>query len=103
LPLDKNLVENNKQLSKFSSEELSELLKKVRESLKQSDFTVSELTDRLNKLLEQTNQKPGVLFSLVRIATTQVPASPGLADTLFVLGKETALRRIDQQINTLDN
>jgi glutamyl-tRNA synthetase len=102
LPVDNTLVENNKQLSKFSSEELRLLLEESRKSLKQSDFTVSDLTDRLNKLLEQTNQKPGVLFSLVRIATTQAPASPGLSDTLYVLGKETSLRRIDQQIEALD-
>ena len=46
------------------------------------------LRQRLNKLLESLNQKPVVLFSLIRIATTQVPASPALADTLAVIGKD---------------
>jgi len=49
-------------------------------------------------LLETTGQKPAVLFSLIRIATTQAPASPGLADTLHVLGKEISLRRIDAML-----
>jgi glutamyl-tRNA synthetase len=101
LPVDTNLIGNNKQLAKFSRDELKQLLEEVRVSLEQSDFSAEDLTKRLNKLLEQTGQKPGVLFSLVRIATTQVPASPGLAETLSVLGKETSLRRINQQLSSL--
>ncbi|MDB5163984.1 MAG: gltX, partial [Candidatus Saccharibacteria bacterium] len=92
----------HKQLSKLSKTELLHLLSTAETSLKQSDFTLSDLTERLNDLLEQTEQKPAVLFSLIRIATTQAPASPGLAETLTVLGKETSLKRIDQQIKSLD-
>jgi glutamyl/glutaminyl-tRNA synthetase len=103
LAIDERLIKNNKQLSKFSNEELGGLLKTAKELLGESDFSVEDLTERLNKLLTITGQKPGVLFSLIRIATTQAPASPGLADTLFVFGKETSLRRIDQQIAALDN
>jgi glutamyl-tRNA synthetase len=102
LPIDKSLIENNKQLKKFSKEELKHLLETAKASLEQSNFSVDDLTERLNGLLEQTGQKPGVLFSLIRIATTQAPASPGLADTLSVLGKETSLRRIKQQLSALD-
>jgi glutamyl-tRNA synthetase len=102
LPVDLTLIDNNKQLGKFSKEELKDLLLAARTTLKQSDFALDDLTARLNKLLEQTGQKPGVLFSLIRVATAQAPASPGLAETLHVLGKETSLRRIDQQIAALE-
>ena len=98
LPIDSELISSNKQLSKFSKEELKTMLETVKLSIEQSDFSLQDLTDRLNKLLQQTTQKPAILFSLIRIATTQAPASPGLADTLQVLGKETTLRRIDQQL-----
>jgi glutamyl-tRNA synthetase len=101
LPPNPELISGNKQLSKLSNEELKSLLQTSLSSLEQSDFSIDDLSERLNKLLEQTGQKPAVLFSLVRIATTQVPASPGLAGTLEVLGKETSLRRIDQQLKTL--
>jgi glutamyl/glutaminyl-tRNA synthetase len=101
LPVDTNLIDNNKQLAKFSRDELKQLLEEAKASLEQSDFSAEDLTKRLNKLLEQTGQKPGVLFSLVRIATTQAPSSPGLAETLNVLGKETSLRRINQQLSSL--
>jgi glutamyl-tRNA synthetase len=99
LPVDSNFIDNNKQLGKFSKEELKQLLETAKNNLEQSDFSTEDLTERLNKLLEETGQKPGVLFSLIRIATTQTPASPGLAETLNILGKEISLRRIDTQLS----
>ena len=101
LPVDKNLIENNKQLGKMEKSQLQTLLQTARTSLADSDFSVDDLTARLNGLLGLTHTKPGVLFSLIRIATTEAPASPGLADTLAVLGKETALRRIDELLAAL--
>jgi glutamyl-tRNA synthetase len=98
LPVNMQLINGNKQLKKFSHTELKELLEKAKASLVLSDFTAEDLTQRLNTMLEVTGQKPGVLFSLIRIATTQAPASPGLAETMHVLGKEVSLRRIDQQL-----
>jgi glutamyl-tRNA synthetase len=100
LPVDSGLIENNKQLKKFNNEELKILLEAAKTMLELSSFSLEDLTKKLNTLLEQTGQKPGVLFSVIRIATTQAPASPGLAETLNVLGKETSLRRIDQQLTS---
>lgn len=94
LPVDMSLIDDNKQLKKFSHEELRKLLEQSRGALAEQEFSVENLTETLNKLLEQTGQKPGVLFSLIRIATTQAPASPALADTLAVLGKTVVLRRL---------
>jgi glutamyl-tRNA synthetase len=101
LPLNPELISGHKQLKKFSAEELKSMLETAKESLEQSDFSVDDLTSRLNALLEQTEQKPAVLFSLIRIATTQAPASPGLAESLVVLGKDRSLMRIDQQLAAL--
>lgn len=101
LPIDPTLISSHKQLKKLDPAELKQILQTTLESLEQSEFTLEDLTDRLNKLLETTNQKPAVLFSLVRIATTQAPASPGLAETLAVLGKETSLRRIGATLASL--
>lgn len=101
LPIDATLLSNHKQLKKLSSDELLNLLKVARQELTDSDFTVDDLTIRLNGLLGLTHTKPATLFSLIRIATTQAPASPALADTLHVLGKEVSLRRLDQQIEAL--
>jgi glutamyl-tRNA synthetase len=101
LPVNPALIDGNKQLKKFERSELKSLLEQAKASLEQSDFSVEDLTKRLNELLESTGQKPGILFSLIRIATTQAPFSPALADTLHVLGKEKSLSRIDIQLENL--
>ncbi|HSX46718.1 MAG TPA: glutamate--tRNA ligase, partial [Patescibacteria group bacterium] len=98
LPVDPTLITEHKQLKKLSKGDLKTMLEQAQATLQASDFTNADLTDRLNKLLEETGQKPAVLFSLIRIATTQAPASPGLAETLTVLGKEVSLRRLQQQL-----
>lgn len=98
LPINDNLISTNKFLGSLAPSELKDLLVKSRESLDKIDFSVESLTDCLNSLLASTSQKPAVLFSLIRIATTQSPASPSLADTMALLGKETSIKRIDSLI-----
>jgi glutamyl-tRNA synthetase len=102
LPIDPELISSHKQLKKLETDELKQLLQQSCDSLQQSDFSVQDLTDRLNQLLEATGQKPAVLFSLIRIATTQSPASPGLAETMAVLGKERSLARINAQLQSFN-
>lgn len=101
LPVDLALIEENKQLKGFSRAELKTMLETAAASLEQSDFSVDDLTSRLNQLLKTTGQKPGVLFGLVRIATTWAPASPGLAETLSLLGKAKSMQRIKKAVSAL--
>lgn len=101
LPVSLELINGHKQLKKLEASELKSLLQTTLAELEQSDFSVDDLTNRLNALLTLTHTKPAVLFSLIRIAVTQAPASPGLADTLHVLGKERSLNRVKQQIDSL--
>jgi glutamyl-tRNA synthetase len=101
LPVNPELISGHKQLKKLTADEIKTLLTKAREAIADTDFSVQQLTDCLNNLLAATGHKPAVLFSLVRIATTQAPASPGLADTLAVLGRDTSLRRIDAMLESL--
>ncbi len=101
LPVNPELISSHKQLKKLSTEELRTLLQQTQATLNESDFTAADLQERLNGLLEKSGQKPAVLFSLIRIATTQAPASPGLAETLAVLGKEVSLGRLQNQLSSL--
>jgi glutamyl-tRNA synthetase len=101
LPPDMKLIDDNKQLGKTDRQQMREMLVKSQASLSESDFSQEDLTNRLNQLLEETGQKPGVLFSLIRIATTWAPSSPGLAETLNVLGKDKSLERLDKSIQLL--
>lgn len=101
LPINPELISGNKQLAKLPADELESLLQQASDSFAGSDFSVEDLQNRLNQLLESTGQKPGILFSLVRIATTQAPFSPSLAETMAVLGKDTCLARINSQLQAL--
>ena len=101
LPINSDLISGNKQLSKLPTPEIKDLLEKAKTSLENSDFSILNLTDKLNELLEITGQKPSILFSLIRIATTQAPSSPALAGTLAVIGKERSLQRLTAQITEL--
>lgn len=101
LPVKPELIAQHKQLSSLDHVLLKQLLSSTKASLQESDFSVEDITKRLNDLLSATKQKPVVLFSLIRIATTQSPASPGLAESLSVLGRAKVLDRIQQQIDSL--
>jgi glutamyl-tRNA synthetase len=91
---DWNMIANNKQLKKLSTGELRQLLKTVHDTLQATDFTIDSLTNALNGLLSETEQKPAILFGIIRYALTWAPFSPGLAETMLVLGKETTLKRL---------
>ncbi|MCB9819728.1 glutamate--tRNA ligase [Candidatus Nomurabacteria bacterium] len=95
-----DLITANKQLKKISVDELVELLKVSRDRLSKLEvWTAESIQDKLNELLVETGQKPAVLFSLVRIATTWAPFSPQLNDTLHLLGKETTIERLNLGID----
>lgn len=93
------MATEDKQLKKFDKSELKQLLSQANEALDKSDFTPEALQQTLNILLEITGQKPGVLFSLIRLAVSWAPFSPALNETLAVLGKETSLARLQTAIN----
>lgn len=101
LPINPELITNHKQIGKMDKSEIRSLLEASLSKLEASNFEASSLQNSLNELLESTGQKPVVLFSLIRIATTQRPASPGLADTMVLLGKERSIKRIKAQIAAL--
>ena len=96
---DLSLIEDNKQLKKLSSEERKSFLQTTHDELsKLDDWSPVAIQSTLNTLLEITGQKPGNLFSLIRIVTTWAPFSPQLNDTLALLGKDRTLARITKSI-----
>ncbi len=96
--IDRSLISDNKQLKKLTDDEIRHLLSETRTALVSSEWVPDALQQCLNDLLETTGQKPGTLFSLIRIATTWAPFSPQLNDTLALLGKETVIRRLETAI-----
>lgn len=93
------LIDTNKQLKKRERSELKQLLETTVNALKNIDethFTAEAVQESLNQLLEETGEKPGVLFSIIRIATTWSPASPPLAESIAVLGKDITINRLQK-------
>lgn len=92
------MVSTNKQLAKLEKQEVVRLLEVAKAALEASAFDPESIQNTLNDLLETTGQKPGILFSLIRLAVSWAPFSPALNDTLAVLGKETVLHRLETSI-----
>lgn len=58
-------------------------------------FDVSSIDDALRKVVDQRGAKPKQVFQPIRVALAGTAVSPGIFETLAVLGKEESLRRID--------
>ena len=102
-PADKDILDllhdpKNKQLRKLDGTQIKTILQAAEKSLTESDFTVSDIETCLNNLLVELESKPGILFSIIRIAISGSPASPQLFDTLNLIGKDRSLSRIRQTI-----
>lgn len=89
------LISNNKQLKKLEQRYIAQLISQTHKALSDVDsWDAVTIQETLNKLLESTGEKPGILFSIIRIYTTWAPFSPELAPTLALLGKKTVLARL---------
>ncbi|HPW48141.1 MAG TPA: glutamate--tRNA ligase family protein, partial [Candidatus Saccharibacteria bacterium] len=95
------LISNNKALESIDRKQQKILLEEAYSTLSASDFSYDDIKNKLNQLLVTSKQKPAILFSLIRIATTWSPFSPELFCSLSILGKQTALNRIRQAISII--
>lgn len=94
-PVDKKLVGK-------SASEIAGLLGASASSLAASDFSVSEISARLNELVLKLGSSPGELFSAIRIAISGEKSTPAIFDTLSTLGKEESLERLDRAVELLN-
>lgn len=94
------MIDDNKQLNKLPRDEIVSLLKNAQTVLSNSEYNPESLQNTLNKLLATTGQKPGVLFSLIRLAVSWAPFSPALNDTLSVIGRDKINSRLQTAIET---
>lgn len=98
---DWKMIENNKQLNSLPRQEIKDFLIAAQKALRESEFDTESIQNTLNKLLIKTNQKPAVLFSLIRLAVSWAPFSPSLNDTLSAIGKEKVDSRLQTAIETV--
>ncbi len=95
------MVDDNKQLAKLGRQAHINLLNAAKTALAaEANFTPGALQNTLNELLQTTGQKPGILFSLIRLAVSWAPFSPALNETLAVLGHDEVLQRLNDALVT---
>lgn len=78
----------------FTLDQQQKLLQAACELLTDSDFSESDLEQRLYNYAKENDLKVGKFFMLLRLKLTGSRFSPGLFETMHVLGKETCLQRL---------
>ncbi len=66
-----------------------------------SSFEPEELETALGRILAEHDVKPGKLYQPIRVAITGTSVSPGIFESLAVLGKERSLERIERAVGRL--
>ena len=100
---DLEIISKNKQLKKLEKSQLLDLLEKaINKFEKVEDWNDDKLQESLNQLLEETGQKPGILFQIIRISLTWAPFSPALNQTLRVIGKGESIKRLKNSLQEIE-
>lgn len=77
-----------------------ELLREAREALGGvRDWQASVLETALRELVERRGVKPGAVFQPVRVAIAGTTISPGIFESLELLGRVSSLQRIDAALD----
>ncbi len=95
-------VADQKAWRKTMKENAAELLGAAREALAAADgFDPATVEAALAPLPERLDVKPGRIYQPIRVAITGTTVSPGIFESLSVLGREEALERIDSAVARL--
>jgi glutamyl-tRNA synthetase len=88
-------AEDEKAWTKVMKEETGPLLGAVADALTGVEpFEPGPIEEALTPLLDRFDLKPGKLYQPIRVAITGTSVSPGIFESLSVLGKERSLERI---------
>jgi glutamyl-tRNA synthetase len=89
-------VEDPKSWAKVMKPESGELLEAAAAALREAEpFDAGTIEAALAPLLERFEVKPGRLYQPIRVAITGTAVSPGIFESLGVLGRERSLERIE--------
>jgi glutamyl-tRNA synthetase len=77
----------------------TERLQAAREALAAAEpFTLENVEAALRGVVERTGSKPGMVFQPVRVAIAGTTVSPGIFESVALLGREETLARIDRAL-----
>jgi glutamyl-tRNA synthetase len=80
-----------------------EALRSSREALAETDpFTVTNVERALRAVVESQDVKPGQVFQPVRVAIAGGTVSPGIFESVALLGRQETLSRVDRALRQAD-
>jgi glutamyl-tRNA synthetase len=71
------------------------------DALSSADWTAAAIEESLRTVPEGLGMKPKAVFQAIRVAVTGTTVSPPLFESLELLGRETALERIQDALDSL--
>jgi glutamyl-tRNA synthetase len=84
------------------SSDIRPLLEAARDALADTaEFTPGAIQAALDPVVERAGVKPRALFQPLRVAVTGTTISPGIYETVALLGRDEALARIDAALARL--
>ena len=84
---------------KLDTSVAKDLTPKIISTLKDSNFNIEDLEQRLRALSDELDVKTGQMFQIIRITVTGQTAAPGLFETLNLIGKRATLRRLQKVLD----
>jgi glutamyl-tRNA synthetase len=95
-------VDDPKAWSKVMKNGSGDLLEATLEALRETDpFEPDPIEESLRSIIDRFEVKPGKLYQPIRVAITGTSVSPGIFESLSVLGREQALKRLETAIERL--
>jgi glutamyl-tRNA synthetase len=87
-------VDDPKARARWLDEKGREALAEVSDALAQSAFDESSLEQALAAVIERRGAKPREIYQPLRVALTGTTVSPGIFESVALLGRDESLRRI---------
>jgi len=95
-------VEDPKAWKKVMKEGSGKLLEATLEALRETQpFEPDPIEAALRAIIDRFEVKPGKLYQPIRVAITGSSVSPGIFESLAVLGREEALKRLETAMERL--
>jgi glutamyl-tRNA synthetase len=95
---------DEKAWAKVMRDGAAENLARAREALARVEpFDEAGVERALNALVEELDVKPGKLYQPIRVAITGTTVSPGIFESVALLGREATLARIDKALERVSS
>ncbi|MDH7514626.1 MAG: glutamate--tRNA ligase [Bacteroidota bacterium] len=93
---------DEKAVSKYWNDETAAAVRMIAADLADASFHAADLEKRIRAFAESSGIGAGKLIHALRLALTGGLSSPGIFETMAVLGKETCLRRIRKALESIE-